>query len=146
VSSLKWKPALLSAKFGWWPFGGHPLSGGVEACRSAGFGWCSFGKPSVEWRHRWTSGLMAATGHGLVRVDAWSNGCDRCLRLVGGHFMRVLAATSSYCIKGTVGWRRRRSRKDKEERTRRQVEGQIEKGQVEEQEEGTYCRLIASLF
>ena len=39
----------------------------------------SFGKPSVEWRHGWTSGLMSATGHGLDRVDAWSNGCDRCL-------------------------------------------------------------------
>jgi hypothetical protein len=44
-----------------------------------------------------------------------------------------LAATSSYDIKGTVGWRREKVNN--------------ERGKpLEEQKEGTYCRLIASLF
>jgi hypothetical protein len=46
----------LSAKFGWWPFGGHLLSGSVEAWRSAGFGWSPSGS------HPWSGGMNERQG------------------------------------------------------------------------------------
>ena len=49
--------------------GSHPWSGRTEGWWPSGFGWRSIVKPSVEWRRGWMSGLMAATGHGLVQRE-----------------------------------------------------------------------------
>ena len=88
-------------------------------------------KPSVEWQHRGVEasrvrmallreairgvatrvdvgadgGHWSWAGAAGKRVDAWRSGCNRRSGLVGGHFMRVMAATSSDGIKGAVGWR-----------------------------------------
>ena len=45
-------------------------------------------------------GHWSSAGAARKRVDAWRSGCNRRSGLVGGHLMRVMAATSSDGIKG----------------------------------------------
>ena len=91
-------------------------------------------RPSVEWWRVWMSGLMAATGHGMVQPgNGWTHG------VAGVTAARDwLAATSSDCIKGAVGWHG-----GKTEKNRTKNRG-TQKGRKRHVEEETYLTLIAS--